>query len=120
MCDTICGKVYGVDLDKEVTSLEVRDALLECFTQAHAEVMQEMKEYHKFDSDEEFEKMKKMNITMLIKSIFGDLGFNFDNPSKTDLVKVMDKLAEYADNFRSPEIVKKHYDEMMRVINKLK
>ena len=39
------------------------------------------------------------------------LGADFDNPTKEDLAKVMNKLVDYAVNFRNPEIVKKHYDE---------
>ncbi|KKR21916.1 MAG: hypothetical protein UT50_C0002G0007 [Candidatus Moranbacteria bacterium GW2011_GWA2_39_41] len=116
----MCDKIYDVDLTDDVTPLEVRDAMIRCFVQAHAEVMQEMKEYHKFDSEEEFKKMEQMNVSALIRSIFGDIGADFDNPTKEDLAKVMNKLVDYAVNFRNPEIVKKHYDEMMLLFNKLK
>ena len=38
----MCGKIYNVDLEKEITPLEVRDAMVECFLQAHAEVLESM------------------------------------------------------------------------------
>jgi hypothetical protein len=112
-------KIYGVDLAGEITLLKVRDAIIECFIQAHAEVLNSMKEYHKFNSAEEFEEMKQMNVTAIIKSIFKEIEADFDNPTKEDLAKVCDKLVDYAVNFRSPELVKKHFDEIMLLFNKL-
>jgi len=112
-------KLYGIDLSGEVTPLAARDAMVECFIQAHYEVMQEMKEYHKFESEEEFVKMEQVNVAAIIKSIFAEIGADFDQPTKKDLLSAMSKLTEYAANFRSPEIIKKHYDEMVLIVSKL-
>jgi Zn-dependent oligopeptidase len=111
--------IYGVDPSKPVTPVMVRDAIVDCFIQAHKEILDEMKEYHEFKSEEEFEEMKKMDIKILIKSKFEASGADFDNPTKKSIIGVMDKLAELSINFRKPEIVKKHYEEIMHLVDKL-
>ena len=111
--------IYGVDPSKTVTPVMVRDAIVDCFIQAHKEVLEEMREYHEFKSEEEFEGMKRMDIKLLIKSKFESVGSDFDHPTKESIIGVMDKLADLSINFRKPEIVKKHYGEIMHLVNKL-
>lgn len=111
--------IYGVDPSKPVTPAMVRDAIIDCFIHAHKEILEEMREYHEFKSEEEFEEMKRMDIKLLIKSKFENVGSNFDNPTKESIIGVMNKLAELSINFRKPEIVKEHYGEIMQLVNKL-
>ena len=54
-------KIYGVDLSKKITPVMVRDAIIECFVKAHSKILEMMKEYHEFKSEEEFEQMGKVN-----------------------------------------------------------
>lgn len=112
--------IYGVDTSKEVTPIMVRDAIIKCFVLAHKEILEMMKEYYKFGSKEEFKEMKELEVELLIKKYFKDTGGNFDNPTKEEIMKVLGKLAEYAKNFRNPEIIEKHYGEIMQLIGKLK
>ena len=112
-------KVYGVDLDKKVTPVLARDAVIKCFLKAHSEVLEEMKEYTDFKSEAEFERMKKLNVELIIKNIFKDVKVDFNNPNKNDIIDVCDALAEFAKNFRKPEIVKKHYEQIMKIVKKL-
>lgn len=112
-------KIYGVDLSKEITPLIVRDAIVKCFVNAHREVLGQMKEYSKFKSKKEFDDIKNMSILFLIESLFKDVGGDFNNPTKDDILKVIKKLAEIAAQFREPEIVEKHYNEIMELIRKL-
>ena len=111
--------VYGVDLSEKITPLQVRDAIINCFTIAHSDVLEQMKECHEFKSEEEYEEMKKIDVKFLIKSKFEKVRGNFNNPTKEDLVKVIDELKEFASNFRKPEIIGKHYEEIMQLINRL-
>jgi uncharacterized protein YpuA (DUF1002 family) len=114
------GKViYGVDLDKKITPIIVRDAIIRCFVSAHKEVLDQMRDCVTFRSQEEFEKMKEVNVTYLVKSIFTENRMDFNNPTKDDLIIVINKLAEIAKNFRSPEIIKKHYNEIKELIDRL-
>lgn len=112
-------KIYCVDTSQSVTPEMVRDATVECFIQAHSEVLDSMKEYHEFKSEEEFEDMKKLDVKLLIETKFKELNADFNHPTKEDIINVINKLAEYAANFRKPEIVKKHYDEILTLVNKL-
>ncbi len=32
--------IYGVDISKEVTPVMVRDAIIDCFTKAHSDVLE--------------------------------------------------------------------------------
>jgi len=111
--------IYGVDPSKPVTPAMVRDAIVDCFVEAHKETLEEMKSYHDFKSEEEFEEMKMINIKMLIKSKFEEVGASFDSPTKESIIGVMDKLADLSINFRNQEVVKKHYGEIMVLVNNL-
>jgi Zn-dependent oligopeptidase len=112
-------KIYGVDLSKRITPVMVRDAIIKCFIEAHSEVLEMMKEYHEFKSMKEFEEMKQIDVELLIKSKFEEIGADFNNPTKKDLIEIIEKLAVLASNFRKSEVIDKHYSEIMQLVNKL-
>ncbi len=112
-------KIYGVDPSKKVTPVMVRDAIIRCFLRAHEAVLEEMKEYADFKSEGEMERLKKKSVEMLVRKFFEETGGDFENPTKDDLIRVCDKLAEFAANFRKPEIIKRHYGEIMKLIERL-
>lgn len=102
--------IYGVDPAKNLTPLIVRDALVECFRQAHcADAGIDI-----IDGD-----TNKMYCQEIVRKAFTDAGFNFDTPSKEGILKAMDNLAEFAKKFRDQSIVQKHYSEIMKLINNL-
>jgi len=111
--------IYGVDISKKITPLLVRDAIIICFTQAHKEVLEDIKEIENFKSNKDFEDLKLLNIKLIITKIFNDLHEDFNNPTKDSLIKVIEELREYACNFRNQEIVDKHTQEIMLLVNKL-
>ncbi|MFA5359995.1 MAG: hypothetical protein WC349_03505 [Patescibacteria group bacterium] len=110
-------KIYDLDISEKITPLMVRDAMLKCFILAHSEALETMKQYGSEMNDQEFEEVKKMNIELFVKKIFEEIEADFNNPKKEDLIKVLDKLAAFSSNFRTPEVIKKHYDEIMELIN---
>jgi hypothetical protein len=109
-------KIYGVDTDKPVTPVKVRDAIILCFTEAHGEVLGMMKEFHKFRSEGEFQRMKRIDVEFRVRSVFDKAHIDFDKPSKSDLVVIVDSLAEIAARYRAPKIIKKHKAQIMRLI----
>ena len=112
--------IYGVDTEKPITPENVRDAVVACFTKAHSEVLeQQMSELAQTLSTEEFEKIKKLSVSDMTRSYFGEVGGDFENPTKESIIAVCDKLAEFAKQYRSPEVIKKHYGEIMQLVNKL-
>jgi hypothetical protein len=106
-----------VDTQKPVTPPDVRDALVNCFVIAHADVMEDLKNYTGKMTIAEFDGIKRLNVTQLIRSMFTDVGGNFDAPTKDNLLKVMDKLKEFAVNFRNPELVSNHFGEILTLVN---
>ena len=111
--------IYGVDISKEVTPIMVRDAIIDCFTNAHSGILEEMRDYADFKSEEELLEMKHKTVKSLIESKFKEVGGDFNNPTKDTLIQVVTKLAEYASSFREPIIIDKHVYEIMSLINKL-
>lgn len=111
--------IYGVDVSKEVTPIMVRDAIVECFLKAHSQILNEMKEYGEFESEEEFEHMKLFDVKSQIQIFFEEVDGDFDNPTKNSIIKLLGKLQEFAKKFRNPKIVEKHTKEIMTLVNKL-
>jgi hypothetical protein len=113
-------RIYGVDTEKKVTPVMVRDAIVLCFRQAHEEVLKLMEECAKGMTEEEIEKMKGIEIEMIVKRAFAETGGDFNKPTKASLIKAAGKLAEFAAQFRQPEIIEKHYKEIKTLIDLLK
>ncbi|MFH1770144.1 MAG: hypothetical protein ABH828_01165 [archaeon] len=109
--------IYGVDLSKPVTPMMVRDALIECFLNAHGSILDDMKDQYK--DSKEFNQIKEIDIKMTIKKFFKDVGGDFDNPTKESILKVMGKLQEFSANFRKPKIIERHAGQMMLLVEKL-
>lgn len=112
--------IYGVDTKKPFTAADVRDAIVLCFTQAHKEVLDELKKYSKEKiTPQEWEEMKKINVRQLIRGFFKKVGGDYDKPTKYSLLLVINELANFASNFRSQKIIEKHYHEIQKLIDKL-
>jgi hypothetical protein len=111
--------LYGVDTCAIVTPVMVRDAVIACFTEAHAKELNELREFGNV-TDEEFEKMKAMNVEGLVKNCFKDTGGDFENPTKTTLMVAIGKLAEFAKNFRDQKVVEEHYQNIQKLIECIK
>jgi hypothetical protein len=111
-------KIYGVDLSKKVTPAMVRDAIIKCFSEAHQEALDELNKEKGFDSESEKESFKNIQISLIVKYTFDDVNADFDNPKKEDIVKVVEELAKFSSKFRKPEIIKKHYNEIMKLVEK--
>jgi hypothetical protein len=112
-------KIYCVDTTKKVTPILVRDAIIRCFKEAHTEVLKKMNENNEFKSVGERESFEKIQVNLIVRSVFDNVGEDFENPTKTGIVKVLGGLAEFAAKFRKPEIIKKHYGEIMKLVEKL-
>lgn len=108
-----------MDTSKAITPLIVKDAIFKCFLEAHKEVLDMMKEYHQFESEEEFVKLKELDIEMLLKEKMRKSGGNYENPSKEDITNLCSELANFAKKFRNPKIIEKHYKEIMKLVEKL-
>ena len=111
--------VYGVDTDKPVSPHDVRDAIVACFVGAHASTLEDLKNYSKTMSAEEFERMKQINVQQLIRGFFSEVGGNFEEPTRASILGVMEKLKIFASNFRDSSTIEKHYNDINQLVNKL-
>ncbi len=113
--------IYGVDTSKSYGPIEVRDAIIDCFTEAHSEILEkDIDEFAAGINSEDVEKIKNISVKLMVKNYFNETGDNFENPTKESLIAVCDKLAEFARNFRADEIIKKHYREIMQLVEGLR
>lgn len=103
-------KIYGVDSDKPVTALMARDALVECFFEAHCADA---------ETGTDNPAINKEYIKDIVKKTFMDSEGDFENPTKQSILNAMDKLQNFAANFRDPSIIQKHAGEMMKIVEKL-
>lgn len=102
--------LYGIDLNKKITSQLVVQALVKCFYKAHCE----SEEFENTDS-----KISENYCLSIVKKAFKETGGNFDNPDKKSLTKVISYLKKFSENFRSPEIVIKHFNQINKLIEKI-
>ncbi len=111
--------IYGVDSEGTVTPIMVRDAIIRCFREAHREAIEQMSRNSSFPSEEARKSFEDMQIDMIVRNAFSNESVDFDMPTKEGIIRVMDYLAKFSSKFRSPEIIKKHYDQIMVLVNKL-
>ena len=111
--------IYGVDVTKNVTPVMVRDAIIQCFYEAHCNVLELARESFGHPPQKKFEEMKKSHVKDLIHDIFNKVGGDFNKPTKDNLLKVIDNLKEFASIYRKPDVIKKHVSEIMSLINKI-
>lgn len=109
--------IYGVDISKDVTAIQVRDAIIECFFQAHGCVIEEIKKFSNISSEEKLNELKRKTVLSIIQKKFNDIGADFNNPTKQNLIDVVEKLAEYSSQFRNPNSIDKNVNDIMRLIH---
>lgn len=104
--------IYGVDSTKPMTPLKVRDALVECFFQAHCENTE-------LSDERQSTAIKREYCLNTVQNVFKKTGGDFDQPTKDSLIKAMQSLAEFSATFRNQAVIKKHFSEMMKLTNLL-
>jgi len=112
-------KIYGVNTIWRVNPKNVRDAMVRCFAQVHKEVMLDCQKMEKIFKPQEVEEIKQLNIKHMICALFEEVGGDFNNPDKKSILLVLKKLKGVAKNFRSPEIVNRHYCEIKTLVERL-
>lgn len=113
--------IYGVDKGSEYGPKEVLQAVENCFVDAHKEVIDSfISGPGEVLSEEDKEKIRKMDVHYMIKSFMEKVGADYDNPTKENLQSLIDQLKNFAENFRRPDIVEKNYLVIKSLIDGLK
>jgi len=111
--------IYGVDITKNITPAMVRDAIIQCFYEAHSDILELARETFGHPPKKKFEEMKKSHVKELVQDIFDKIGGDFNKPTKDNLLKVLENLKGFATIYRKADIIKKHVKEIIFLINKL-
>lgn len=93
-----------------MTAREVRDALVECFFEAHCEDAQ---------IGEGDSALTRKYTTEVVKKAFTDVGGDFEKPTKQTLTAVIAKLKDFAGGFRDPSVIQRHAGEILELVEKI-
>ena len=111
--------IYGVDITKKFTPIMVRDAIIKCFHEAHNDVLDLAWESFGNPPRKRFEEMKKEHVKNFVQDIFQNIDGDFNNPKKIDLFKVIENLRDFSSIYREPEVIIKHFTDILLMIEKL-
>lgn len=100
--------IYGVDTEKEVTPMLVRDAVVSCFCLAHAS-QSEL-------GDANSETVKQYCV-QIVRRAFEETQGAFDQPTKASLLATLPWLAEFSKSLRDPVVIQKHMGEIQQLID---
>ena len=112
--------IYGVDFSDKVTPVMVRDAIVQCFYEAHRDVLELARENFGNPPKKRFEEMKRSHVKDLISDVFEGTGGDFNNPTKRSLFKVIEVLRMFASIYRREEIIKMHFTDILLLIERLR
>ncbi len=99
----------------QVTPMLVRDELLKCFESANKEFMGLM---HQPTTDEAL----RAQVRQFVTTVFQGCGVSFDSPTKTGIVTAIGQCKTNAEAMMGPagaDIIRHHYNEMMKLVDKL-
>jgi hypothetical protein len=111
--------IYGIDITKKVTPVMVRDAIIQCFFEAHDNILELAKDFFGDPDKVKFEEMKKIHVKELVENIYLKIGEDFNKPTKESLLKLLNHLEKIAKIYRDNNIINTHIDEIMQLIKKL-
>lgn len=114
-----CNRIYGIDPAEKITPIMVRDAIVECFFQAHKQILDEKDEYYSLKSKDELNTMKHTDVVILMESIMEENGDDFRHPTKKSLMKLVESLKKFAAKYRAEEVIQEHAGEIMSLVKKL-
>ncbi|KAF0207680.1 MAG: hypothetical protein FD171_1527 [Actinobacteria bacterium] len=106
-----------VVLPAELTTLQARDILLDCFHAVHGDYFIEAKSQLGILADE---RAVMRSVKGAMRLAFKQMHGNYDAPTKHDLENVAEYLAEKSRAWGTPEVVvRRHQSEMERVFSRV-
>ncbi len=113
-------KRWFVD-EKDLIGLDTRrarDIIIKCFFEAQKETFARVKESlgRKVSDDEILE-----SVTNAVKLVFKEVNGSFENPSKQDLLNVVERLASKSASWGTPQdIIEHHKTQIEKVLGALR
>lgn len=113
--------LWGVELDSDYNSTNVRDAMLRCFIQANGDAIAKSAVMKLPEDEKEKKKMIEQMTESFIRKAFEETGGNYNSPTKQSIMAALDKLKIYAaSQNHSQEMIEKHASEITKLTNGLK
>lgn len=99
----------------QITPHLVRDELLKCFESANMEFLKIMNQPIE-------DAALKEQVHQFVTTVFQGCGVSFDQPNKQGIVQAISECKNRAKEMMGPrgtDIINHHYDEMIKLVNKL-
>jgi hypothetical protein len=100
---------------ERVTPEFVRDELLSCFESAN-------KEFATLLNQPVTDEQLKQQVKQFVESVFVSCGASYTDPSKEGILTAMNQCRANAEKMMGPQgagIIQHHYDEMMKLVERL-
>jgi hypothetical protein len=101
--------------DERITREFVRDELFRCFESANKEFLALL---HQPVADDAV----KAQVRQFVEGVFQNCGLSYENPTKTGILAAIGQCKSNAEKMMGPrgaDIVRHHYEEMMKLVNRL-
>ena len=101
--------------DARITPELVRDELLTCFESAN-------REFATLLNQPVTDEALKEQVRHFVESVFSKCGASYTNPTKEGILTAISECRDNAERMMGPQgtdIMKHHYDEMMKLVNRL-
>ena len=101
--------------DARITPELVRDELLTCFESAN-------REFATLLNQPVTDEALKQQVRFFVESVFSKCGASYTNPTKEGILVAIDECKANAEKMMGPQgtdIINHHYDEMMKLVNRL-
>ena len=99
----------------QITPVLVRNELLRCFESANREFMRLLNQPVTDDA-------LRTQVQQFVNSVFQKCGVNYDNPTKQGILTAINECKKNAEAMMGPQgsdIIQHHYQEMMKLVEKL-
>ena len=101
--------------EDKITPELVRDELLNCFESAN-------REFSKLLNQPVTDEALREQVRSFVQSVFSNCGVSFENPTKEGILVAINQCRANAEKMMGPqgaEIIRNHYDEIMKLVSKL-
>ncbi len=99
-----------------ITPLVVRDELLKCFESAN-------REFSRIMNQPATDEVLRTQVKSFVDGVFQKCGVSYDNPTKAGIRTAIETCKANAEAMMGPQgagIIEHHYQEMMKLVEKLK
>ncbi|MDG6961407.1 MAG: hypothetical protein JRN25_03835 [Nitrososphaerota archaeon] len=100
---------------ESVTPSFVRDELLACFESAN-------REFSRILDQPVGDEALKQQVRQFVTSVFSRCGVSFEDPTKAGIMTAIEECKKNAEDMMGPkgsDIIRDHYEEMMKLLEKL-